>query len=1315
MLPVWDKLQILVALGAHACATFSKHALNAVVMFARLRCDPAAQKSRNSPGLTAPPRRYLLNSCLLLTSWFGLAAIASAAPALSWESGSGYRRAKLEPIGTGQDGFTLLSPAQTGIQFTNLLSEDRALASQILPSGSGVAAGDVDGDGRCDLFFCGLKCGCHMYRNLGDWKFEDITEQAGVGCTNLDATGAALVDIDGDGDLDLIVNSLGGGTHVFLNDGKGHFTESKQVLNLGLGGMSLALGDFDGDGWLDLYVANYRVNSVSDDPNVRYNLRTINGQLVVASINGKPLTDPEWTNRFIFRIVPGDQGRAKFSHEELGEPDVLYRNLGGGRFEPISFTGGAFLDEDGKPLVQAPFDWGLSVMFRDLNQDGKPDIYICNDFYTPDRTWLNDGHGHFRAIDRLAIRQTPLSCMGLDIADINRDGFDDLLVVDMLSRVHQRRSVQRTNLRPEVLLPGEIENRPQYSRNMLLVNRGDGTYAELAQYAGLEASEWTWSAIFLDVDLDGYEDLLIGNGFVRDNMNLDSLEAVQRANGGRGPRMGTPELRRLFPPLVTANLAFRNLGGLKFAEVGQEWGFNTQVISQGMCLADLDNDGDMDVVVNNFNTVAGVYRNNTAKPRVAVTLKGRTHNTHGIGAKVRLYGGAVPMQSQEIISGGRYLSCDEAMRVFAAGTLTNRMRIEVDWPIGRRSLVKDVAANYLYEIDESYAETSPASLPHKANSAEATSPFFEDVSKSLAHKHHEDPFDDFARQPTLSKRLSQLGPGVCWCDLNDDGWDDLAISSGKGGSFAIFLNDGKGGFVPSRNPLASDLVTRDQTAVVAWPRGTDTPLLLVGSANYEDGVETGSCVQAYGLEASKPREIIPGAPASVGPLAVGDLYGDGNLDLFVGGRVTPGKYPEATSSRIYRNQNGAFVLDEANTKVLTEVGMVSGAIWSDLDGDGYPELLLACEWGPIRVFHNNQGQLAPWNLPLTHSINSPSATNASSLNELTGWWNGITTGDLDGDGRLDVIASNWGQNSKYQNHRAAPLRLYSADFNQEGVLGLFEAYFEPTLARYVPERRLDIAARAMPSIRGRFSTFQSYADAGLEEVLGEWLPKTQVLEASCLESMVFLNRGGALEAQTMPPEAQFAPAFAVVVADLDGDGFEDVFLSQNFFAVEPETSRYDAGRGLWLKGDGHGGLHPVPGAESGILVYGEQRGAAVADFDGDGREDLVVTQNAAETRLFKNRKAKPGLRVRLKGPRGNPWGLGAQLRLKHGDELGPVREVHGGSGYWSQDSPVQVLGSAEPFEQIWVRWPGGKTFTVDVPAESAEVQISIDGKAVKLK
>jgi hypothetical protein len=473
----------------------------------------------------------------------------------------------------------------------------------------------------------------------------------------------------------------------------------------------------------------------------------------------------------------------------------------------------------------------------------------------------------------------------------------------------------------------------------------------------------------------------------------------------------------------------------------------------------------------------------------------------------------------------------------------------------------------------------------------------------------------------------------------------------------------------------------------------------------------GASVLGYRPGTSKVEEAVPGVPESVGPLALGDLDGDGNLDLFVGARVMAGRYPEAASSRIYRGHDGKFELDAANTKLLEHVGLVSSAIWSDLDGDGFPELILACEWGPIRIFHNDHGHLVPSDPELISALDPPPST----FSRLTGLWNGITTGDLDGDGRLDIIASNWGQNSKYQSHRAAPLRLYYSDFTQDGTLGLLEAYFEPAMRKYVPERRLEVVAEAMPFLRGQFSTHQEFANAAVEEILRDRMPQTHYLEASWLESTLFLNRGDKWETRVMPPEAQLAPAFAVVVADYDGDGHEDLFLSQNFFAQDPETSRCDAGRGLWLQGDGRGGLRAVSGQESGVMVYGEQRGAAVADFDGDGRVDLVVTQNAAETRLFRNVRAKPGLRVRLKGPPGNRFGYGAQMRLIHGDQFGPVREVHGGGGYWSQDSPVQVLTGGDGPLQVWLRWPGGKTFTSDVPVGAAEIQITIDGQVSRVK
>jgi len=561
----------------------------------------------------------------------------------------------------GRTGFTLLKGAVTGILFTNLLDDEHSLTNRNLLSGSGVAAGDVDGDGRVDLYFCGLDNPNGLYRNLGQWKFEDITASAGVGCSRQYSTGAVLADIDGDGDLDLLVNALGGGTRLFLNDGQGHFTESTDSgLIRRQGSMSMALADVDGNGTLDLYVANFRPDTIRDEPTTKFHGQLVAGRPIITTVNDQPATLPEYTNRFV--LTPSGNVL------EFGEPDVLYRNDGRGHFQPRSFTDGSFLNEDGLPLTDPPRDWGLAAQFHDLDSDGAPDIYVCNDLFTPDRIWINDGQGKFRALPRLALRNTSTFSMGVDFADIDRDGYVDFFVVDMLSRDHQKRHVQVSESNPTPLPVGLIDIRPQVLRNNLQINRGDGTFAEATYYAGLEASEWSWGPIFLDVDLDGFEDILVTNGQLRDFQNIDManrIEALRAA--GKLTRPEWLKLLRSYPSLVTAKVVFRNRGNRTFEEKGAEWGFSTPGISQGMCLADLDGDGDLDVVVNNLNGAVGLYRNESHAPRVAVRLKGQAPNTRGIGAKIWLYGGAVPVQSQEMICGGRYLSGDDAMRVFATG------------------------------------------------------------------------------------------------------------------------------------------------------------------------------------------------------------------------------------------------------------------------------------------------------------------------------------------------------------------------------------------------------------------------------------------------------------------------------------------------------------------------------------------------------------------------------------------------------------------------------------------------------------------------
>ena len=1185
--------------------------------------------------------------------------------AFEWQAGAGYRSASLPAPKPGKTGFTELPPQTTGITFSNHFSSTTAALNQILLNGSGVAAGDVDGDGWCDLYFCGIEGHNALYRNLGQWKFQEITTDAGVACAGQASTGAVFADVDGDGDLDLLVNSVGGGTRLFLNDGHGRFTEAADSgLARQFGSMSLSLADIDGDGLLDLFVANYRTTTIRSTG------------YEVLNVNGQRMLRPEDRDRLY--VTP--EGFLR----EYGEVSGLYLNDGKGRFKLLSWTDGRFKDAQDKPLAQPPRDWTMSAMFRDLNGDGAPDIYICNDFWSPDKVWINDGRGHFRELAREALPCTSTFSMGIDFADINRDGLDDFLVLDMFSPNHVRRMTQTLMFGLSSWPLGYSLERPQVTRNTLFLNQGDGTYAEIAQLSGVHATDWSWCPIFLDVDLDGYEDLLVATGNTYDTQDQDA-EARIRAKGP-WPRAQVPYKLWMYPPLRLAKMAFRNRGDLTFQEMGQAWGFNAVGVSQGMCLADLDNDGNLDVVVNQLNASPGVYRHDSPQPRVAVRLKGQGANTRGIGAKIWLRGGAVPTQSQEMICGGRYLSGDEAMRVFAAGSLTNDLRLEVRWRGGKRSLLEGVQANRVYEIDE--AGATPAPPLAKAE----PKPWFEDASDRLRHVHHQEPFDDFARQPLLANKLSQLGPGVCWFDVDGDGWEDLMIADGRGGQMAAYKNDGRGGFSRlDKSPFIEPL-TRDQTTVLGWRPREGRVMLLAGSSNYADGSVDGASVRQFDCVGKTVDDGFPGHASSAGPLALADFDGDGTLDLFVGGRVVPGRYPEPAASRLFRGDQGQFNLDAENSKALEKAGLVSGAVFSDLDGDGRPDLVLACEWGPVRVFHNDGGRLKE-------------ITAALGLDRYTGWWNGVTTGDFDGDGRLDIAASNWGRNTPYESHRTQPLRLYYGDFNRAGEVNAVEAFFDIESGKLVPERPFESMANGLPFIRERFTTHKAYAEAGVAEILGDVFASARELAANTLESMVFLNRGDHFEARALPIEAQLAPTFGICAGDLDGDGFEDLFLSQNLFATQPLTSPYDAGRGLCLKGDGQGGFKAIPGQDSGIKVYGEQRGCALADYDHDGRVDVVVTQNAGPTRLFHNTGAKPGLRVRLQGTPQNPLGVGATLRLISGAATGPAREIHAGSGYWSQDAATQVLASRNAPSAILVRWPGGALTTNVVPAGAREITV----------
>jgi len=1202
---------------------------------------------------------------------------------LTWHNETNYRWAEVDPGKDGYTGFKQLSPGYTNITFENMVSDSEIASNRDFLNGSGVAAGDYDGDGLIDLYFCSLDGHNKLYKNLGGMKFRDVTEEAGVAHSGYQSTGAVFADVNGDGKPDLLVSSLDKNNTLYINNGDGTFTLDK---NSGLGpadgSMTMTLADIDNDGDLDLYITNYKSKS---DKDIYPSQQLTQDKLLITT-----KTDHGDTYSIVPKFKNDYQIIYTKDHKlvgvaEAGVKDELYLNDGHGTFKKVTNTDSVFLDENGKPFGLQR-DWGLSAKFQDLNNDGLPDLYVCNDFYSPDRIWINQGNGTFKAIGWKAIRDASFSSMAVDFSDINRDGKTDIFTTEMLSPKHDRRLRQMGSDNPTSDQTEDMKSCPQYNRNSLYLQQSDGTFAQIAYLSGLEATGWSWAAKFMDIDLDGYEDLIVNTGYLHDILDIDTQLKLMHENINMDDHFGT--FLKMTPPLELHNKMFKNNGDLTFTDKSADWGFKESDVSQGMAVADLDNDGDLDFVSNRLNKTATVFENMTNAPRILVRLKGNKPNTEGIGANIRLEGGKVP-QEKQISAGGDYLSGSAPSAMFAAnGKRDGLYRIIVAWPNHRQSIVDSVKANRIYEVYESGSEKI-----EKDTLVKIQKTLFKDVSDRVPYAHHENNFDDYNLQPLLPAQLSRLGPGVSWIDYNGDGNDDLFIASGKDGEMGIFQNDGKGYFRQSRMGQLTGKAPGDQTTILGWKANNKTHIML-GSANYEQGKVSAPSAYQYTIEGNHAvaNDSIQGILSTTGPLAMADYNNDGTLDLFVGGNFLPGHYPINAPSRLFKNENGHFVLDTINSKLLENLGLVTGAVFTDYDGDGQVDLLVSTEWGTLHLFKNEGG--------FFHDV-----TQEVGLDKFHGWWKGVATGDFNNDGRPDIIATNIGQNSPYELAYGKPLRMYYGDFNRDGITDIIEAESNGQ-GQYVPRRRL-YNYESFPMIANSISSYKQFAGATLSYIFGNNLPELPYKEINTLQTMLFINTPDGFKAYPLPIDAQFTAAFSANVADFNNDGNEDVFLSQNFFDFPPQVPRLDAGRGLLLLGNGKGNFTAVPAEQSGIKIYGEQRGAAVADFNGDGKVDLAVSQNNEPLKLYLNETPNPGIRVRLQGPPQNAFAIGSSMRLVYADGTkGPIREIQAGSGYWSQNSCTQVLGKAKSVKSIEVTWFDGKHQTVPVKDDARVLSIA---------
>lgn len=1131
--------------------------------------------------------------------------------------------------------FTLLSPEESGVHFSNIIYESDSvniLVNEYIYNGGGVAVADVNRDGLMDLYFSGNMVPNHLYLNRGNLNFEEVGALAGVQGGNRWTSGVAVVDINTDGWPDFYVcatnrpqasrrkNMLF--VHQGLDEqGIPHFEDMADAYGLADTSHTTmaAFFDYDNDGDLDVYLA---VNEMDEE---------------------------NMPNRYREKITDGTSRRT----------DKLYRNewddaRGHPVFSDVSREAGIRMEG---------FSLGLNIV--DINRDGWKDIFVTNDYLTNDLLYINNGDGTFTDRAGDFFKHTSHSAMGNDVVDINNDGMSDVIVVDMLPEDNYRR---KTMLQPNnyfsYLRNDQYGYHYQYVRNTFQVSlgthpeTGSPLYSDLSMFSGISATDWSWTPLVADFDNDGFRDVIITNGFPRDITDQDFVEYQTKVH-----RYATPMfLRNNMPSIKIPNYAYRNQGGLSFKKVTGDWGMDIPSFSNGAIYADLDNDGDLEVVVNNINDSAFVFNNQlihrgaTVANWLRVKLEGPQKNPEGYGAIIELSYGADRYQMYEVTPFRGYLSSVEPLAHFGLDTFRVVHTLTLTWPDGKRQRWEQLPGNQV--VAARYADAGPA----QSSAQGQDEPWLRDITAEVKvdFKHEERDHIDFNIQPLLPHKLSQFGPGMAVGDVNGDGLDDLYLSGPAFHKGTFFVQAADGTF--SREDLLPEEPEegpkQEELGVLFFDadQDGDQDLYLVsggyegpaGDSLYQDRLminEGGQFVRAEGA--------LPACLTSGSKVTAADYDRDGDLDLLVAGRVFPHEYPRPVSSHVLKNESkpGHPRFEMEAIPALDSLGMVSDALWTDFDQDGWVDLLLAGEWMPLTFLKNEGGHFQD-------------ITARTGLAEALGWWNSLAAGDFDRDGDIDYIAGNLGLNTLCRANPEQPLAIYAKDFDGNGGYDAIPTLFFPNLSGEKEEfpffGRGDMQKQSL-LFKKHFERHADFARADMDQILPDSLMEgVLVRKANHMESSWVENRGdGTFRLHPLPLEAQVAPVFGMLVDDLDADGWLDVLVVGNDYGTEVSMGRYDASYGLVLRGQGKEGFKVLNPGESGLYVPGDAK--SLVRFRGaDNSYRVAAAENRGPLRIFSGKQ-----------DRGHWLALGEQdfaVKMVQEDGRSYRLEFPQGTGFLSQSA-----------------------------------------------